>query len=74
MLIDESKAYYYIEKENGGCNVISQVKEFEDYVEMYKTTIKHLLYMADDDKKEAMGTCLKEIIDIEVECMSDEDE
>ena len=74
MLIDENKPYYYIEKEDGGCNVISQVKEFEDYIEMYKTMICHLLYMADDDKKEAMGMCLKEIIDNEVECMLDEDE
>lgn len=74
MLIDESKAYYYIERENGNCNVVSQVKEFEDYVEMYKTMIQHLLHMADDDKKEAMGMCLKEIIDNEVERMLDEDE
>ncbi len=74
MFINENKPYYYIEKEDGGCNVISQVKEFGDYIEMYKTMIQHLLYMADDDKKEAMGTCLKEVIDNEVEYMLDEDE
>lgn len=41
---------------------------------MYKTMIQHLLYMADNDKKEAMGMCLKEVIDIVLEDMLDEGE
>lgn len=74
MIINKNKPYYYIEKKNGGCNVVSQVKEFGDYIEMYKTMIQHLLYMANDDKKEAMGMCLKEVIDIVLEDMLDEGE
>lgn len=64
MLIDENKPYYYIEKENGGCNVILQVKELYELAKEHNAENREIEIGAYDEDGwyDEFGICTEGVL------------